>query len=280
MSLWYTEDFDNRVRFGLRVEKTLFRQQSKYQLVEVFDTVEFGRTLTIDGVFMTSVGDEFFYHEMLAHPALTTVAEPKSVLIIGGGDGGTAREALRHPEIESLVQVEIDEVVVNACKEHFPKEFAAWDDPRMELIIGDGIQYVKDAPENSIDIVLLDGTDPVGPAEGLFNEDFYAHVHRIVKPNGVFALQSESPVIFHDTFVQIQRTLVRQFKSVRPYFDNVPLYCGGGWSWTFATDEVDHMSPIEERVNRLEKVTKHYNGDIHRGAFAVPNRLRKELGIR
>ncbi|MBT8492077.1 MAG: polyamine aminopropyltransferase [Deltaproteobacteria bacterium] len=276
--MWYDETFNDRVRFGLRVKETLFRQQSDYQLVEIFDTFELGPTLTIDGIYMTSVGDEFHYHEMIAHPALTTAREVSRVLVIGGGDGGTAREALRHPEVDKLTMVEIDGVVVEASKKHLPEGFGSWDDPRFELIIGDGIKYVAEAAENSFDVVLLDGSDPVGPAKGLFDESFYRNVHRILKPTGVFALQSESPTFLEDVFLEIQRTLRKIFNNVRPYFGPVPIYAAGPWSWTYASDQADPLDIIDARAERVEAVTKQYNRDVHRGAFALPNRFRKELG--
>lgn len=276
--LWYDETFDNKVRFGLRVKETLFRQQSDFQLVEIIDTFELGPTLMIDGVYMTSVGDEFHYHELIAHPALTTAKDIGRVLVIGGGDGGTAREALRHPEVKKLTMVEIDGVVVEASKKHLPEGFGAWDDPRMELIVGDGIKYVQESEENSFDVVLLDGTDPVGPAKGLFNESFYRDVHRLLKPAGVFALQSESPTFMTKTFLEIQEILGKVFKSVKPYFGPVPIYAAGPWSWTYASDEADPFAIIDERAERVEAVTKEYNRDIHRGAFALPNRFRAKLG--
>lgn len=276
--LWYDEIFDNRVRFGLRVKETLFRQQSDYQLVEIVNTVAFGRTLMIDGVYMTSEGDEFYYHEMVTHPAMTTAKKIGRVLIIGGGDGGTAREVLRHPEVEKLTMVEIDGVVIEASKKHLRENFGAWNDPRFELIVGDGIKYVADAEENSFDVVLLDGTDPVGPAKGLFNESFYRDVHRLLKPAGVFALQSESPVFMLDTFLEIQEILGKVFKLVKPYFGPVPIYAAGPWSWTYASDEADPFAIVNERAERVEAVTKEYNRDIHRGAFALPNRFCSKLG--
>jgi len=276
--LWYDEVFNDRVRLGFRVKEALFREQSPYQLVEIFETFEHGVTLTIDGLYMTSSRDEFYYHEMIVHPAMTTAKKIGRVLIIGGGDGGTAREVLRHPEVEKLTMVEIDEVVVSASKKYLPEDFGAWNDPRFELIIGDGIQYAADAATDSFDVVLLDGSDPVGPAEGLFNADFYANVHRILRPEGVFALQSESPILMEKTFMEIQWSLRKEFARVHPYFSPVPLYGAGTWSWTYASNAADPFAIDPARAERVEAVTKHYNRDIHRGAFALPNRLKKVLG--
>ncbi len=276
MSLWYYETFDDRIRFGLRVERTLFAKRSDYQFVEVFETVELGKTLAIDGIYMTSEGDEHYYHEMLVHPAMVTVPGAKRVLIIGGGDGGTAREVLRHPTVDKVVMVEIDSVVVDACKAHMPT-LGSWDDPRLELLIGDGIAYVKQSDVEPFDVILLDGSDPVGPAEGLFNKDFYEGVSRLLRPNGVFALQSESPMIQRPVFLDVVKTLRELFKTAQPYFGPVLLYGGAQWSWTFATNAVDPMAIDDAQLAHIEAGCKYYNRDIHRGAFALPNDLKRLL---
>ena len=274
--LWYTEDFSNQIRYGLKVKQTLFRKQSKYQLIELFDTEAYGPTLCVDGIYMTSVKDEHFYHEMIVHPALCTADEVANVLIIGGGDGGTAREVLKHLGVKNVVLCEIDGEVVSACKEFLPGH-GAWDDPRLDLQIGDGVEFVKNAAQSSFDIVLLDGSDPVGPAEGLFGRSFYQDVERILKPNGVFALQSESPIINHRLFCDIVKTLRNIFGEAHPYFGPTPIYAAGIWSWTFATRSVDHLAFKDERVAGIEVQSKYYNRDIHKAAFALPQQLRHDL---
>ena len=274
--LWYTEEFSNQIRYGLKVKETLFRKQSKYQLVELFDTDAYGPTLCVDGIYMTSVKEEHFYHEMIVHPALCTADEVANVLIIGGGDGGTAREVLRHPGVQNVVLCEIDGDVVSACKEFLPGH-GAWDDPRLDVRIGDGVEFVKNAAADSFDIVLLDGSDPVGPAEGLFGRSFYQYVERILKPNGVFALQSESPIINHRLFCDIVKTLRNIFGNAHPYFGPTPIYAAGIWSWTFATRSVDHFAMKDERVARIEEQSKYYNRDIHKAAFALSQQLRRDL---
>lgn len=273
MGLWYEETYADRVRLALKVNRTLYAEQGDYQHVEIVETEAMGRTLVLDGVFMTSERDEHYYHEMLVHPALSTAPSPRRVLIIGGGDGGTAREVLRHPEVERVDMVEIDGLVVEACKAHLPG-FGAWDDPRLRVIIGDGIAYARDAEAGSYDVVLLDGTDPVGPGEGLFDEAFYRSVHRALAPKGVFALQSESPFLMPEIFGEIRETLGRIFGRVHPYFGPAPIYGAGVWSWTFASDEVDPLALDGARAERAEATAKYYNADIHRAAFALPTNLR------
>ena len=273
MGLWYDETYADKVRLSLKVSRTLHREQSDLQRIEIVDTEAMGRTLILDDVFMTSERDEHYYHEMLVHPALTTTPRIARVLIIGGGDGGTAREVLRHPEVERVDMVEIDGRVVEACKAHLPN-FGAWDDPRLRVEIGDGVAYARDADVDPYDVVLLDGTDPVGPGEGLFDEAFYRGVRRLLTPHGTFALQSESPFLMRDVFLDIQATLGRIFGRVHPYFGPAPIYNAGPWSWTFASQEVDPMAIDSARARRAELTAKYYNADIHRASFAVPNDLR------
>lgn len=277
MSDWYDELFRDRIRYGLRVVERLFEAESDFQKVEIVETPQWGRVLVIDGIFMTSEREEHFYHELLVHPALVTVAKPRRVLVIGGGDGGTAREVLRHPGVESCVMVEIDGTVVDACKKYLPTIGTAWGDPRLDLRITDGIAYVRDTDEGPFDVVLLDGTDPVGPGEGLFNRAFYDDVARVLAPEGVFALQSESPLLLPEVFYEIQRTLREVFPRVHPYFGPAPLYAAGQWSWTFATRHVDPLAVRREQLAEVEAGCKHYNGDVHRAAFAVPNDVRARL---
>lgn len=274
MALYYDEIFEDAVRFGLRVNNTIFDGRSEYQRVEVIDTVRFGRMLVIDGVFMTSERDEFFYHEMLTQPALTTVDRLRRVLVIGGGDGGSVREVLRHTCVEQCVMVEIDELVVRVSRQYLPMIGTAWDDPRLDLRIGDAIAYVKESSDEPYDVIIVDGTDPVGPGEGLFNEAFYRGCKRMLAPHGVLALQSESPIYFRPVFSDIQRVLGSIFTHVHPYFGPVPVYSSGVWSWTYCTDAADPLNPNVERQAPIAASSRYYNEQVHQGAFALPNYLK------
>jgi spermidine synthase len=276
MALWYDESYADRVRLGLKVSRTLHTSRSEFQRVEILETEHLGRVLVLDGIFQTSEGDEYFYHEMLTHPALCTAASIREVLIIGGGDGGTAREVLRHPEVEHVVLCEIDRQVVEACQEHLPA-IGAWSDPRLELVFADGMQYVQDQEEDCFDVVLVDGSDPVGPSEGLFNTEFYTSVHRVLRPSGVFALQSESPIEMPEVFLDIVNRLRRIFRRADPYFGPVPLYASGIWSWTFCGDSVEPLAVDPTRATRAEATSRYYNRDIHGAAFALPQFLKRAL---
>lgn len=277
MALWFDEVFEDDTRFGLKVVRTIHTETSPYQRIAIMESERFGRFLTLDDIFMTSEGDEFYYHEMIVHPALVTAPRAKRVLIIGGGDGGTAREVLRHPEVETCVMVEIDEAVVRACQAHLPTIGTAWNDPRLDLRFDDGIQFVKEGDVEPFDVVLLDGSDPVGPAEGLFNRSFYEGVRRVLAPDGVFALQSESPTLMETLFFDTQRTLREVFPKVIPYMGSVILYGAGLWTWTLCTSDesYDPQAIVEERLPAAETTSRYYNRDIHRGCFALPTFVRE-----
>ena len=173
--------------------------------------------------------------------------------------------------------VEIDGRVVEVCREHLGSIGTAWDDPRLEVVIGDGIAFAHEADVEPFDIILLDGCDPVGPSKGLFNESFFRDCARLLNPDGVFAMQSETPVLMRDVFLDIVHTLRRVFNRAWPYFGSVPLYSAGMWTWTYASRTVDPLDIIDERARRLESVTRYYNREIHLAALAVPNELKPLL---
>lgn len=276
MSLWYTETYDDRVRFGLKVGRTIFRERSDFQTVDIFETEMFGRALALDGVYQTSEGDEHYYHEMLTQPALVTAKTLSRVLVIGGGDGGSVREVLRHPEVEKVTMVEIDRMVVEACREHL-SICDVWDDPRLEIRYEDGVAYVNDSDER-FDVILVDGPDPVGPAAGLFENPFYQACKQKLAEGGVMAVQSESPIYMPDDFTRVVRTMREVFPYVAPYLAPVPLYASAIWSFTYASTGVQPRDIVPERLARVEAQTKYYNGDIHRAAFALPNEIKRKLG--
>lgn len=279
MGLWYDETFDDHTRLGLRVKETLFSGESPYQKVEVIDTVGFGRVLIIDNVFMTSEYDEFLYHEMLVHPPLTTAPDIERVLVIGGGDGGTVREVLRHPDVKECVMIEIDPMVVNASKEYLPSIGTAWNDPRLDVRFIDGIEYVKRSKDPEYDVVLLDGTDPVGPGAVLFDQAFYEGCKRMLAPDGVMALQSASPLLMMDVFVETQHKLRGMFAEVHPYMGPVPLYGTGTWSWTWCSDTGEPLRAIQERQAEIVEGSKAYNEEVHRAVFALPNYVKRALKL-
>ncbi len=207
---WFTEACTEcGTAFSLTIKGKLHEEQTRFQNIEVYETETFGNLMTIDGFVMLTSRDNFLYHEMMTHPVLFTHPAPKRVLIIGGGDCGTLREVLRHPEVEHAQQVDIDEGVTRASEKYFPELCQSNDDPRAELHFADGIKWVKEAEAGSIDIIIVDSTDPIGPAEGLFNEAFYRDCLKALGSDGILVQQSESPLL-HVKLLKAMRHAMRQ----------------------------------------------------------------------
>lgn len=277
MAVWFDETYGGKIRFGLKLKKSIFHGRSEFQSVDVVETELFGRALALEDAWMTSERDEAHYHEMIVHPALTTARTIKRVLVIGGGDGGTVREVLRYPEVEHVTMVELDKLVVDVCKEHMPDFGVPWDDKRLHLLFEDGIAYLDNYKGELYDVILIDGSDPVGPAEGLYASPFYESAKRCLVKDGVLVSQTESPIAMADDFAKIVKTLRTSFKNAQPFFVPIPLYPSGMWSFSYASDAIDPLAFDETRAKRIEAVTRYYNRDIHRAAFAQPNFVRKLL---
>lgn len=266
MECWFTDTIDH---FGItcRVKAVLHHERSPFQEIAVYDTDAFGRLLALDNVTMTNDKDEFVYHEMMAHVPLVTHPDPRRVLVIGGGDGGVVREVLKHPGVERVRLVEIDERVIAVCRRYFPAISCGLSDPRAEVIVGDGIEHARRA-RGEYDVIVVDSTDPVGPAVGLFQEDFYRSVHAALGEDGLFVAQSESPFFNADLLAGIHRTLRGIFPIVRLYLIAVPTYPGGLWTVTLGSKRHDPLAFAEARAAALK--TRYYSPDVHRAAFALP----------
>ena len=279
-NVWLTDKNDSIASSFRHTGEILFREKTPFQTVEVLDTYAYGKMLVIDKMVMTSEKDEFVYHEMITHPAMLLHKNPKNILVIGAGDGGTIKELFKHSSIEKITMVEIDEAVVNASKAHFPeisKEFA---NPKLELIIGDGIQFVKDAKDKTYDIVIIDSSDPVGPAEGLFSEIFFANVYRILKQDGIMAAQSESPRFNEQACQELFEVYDKVFgtENVHPYLAYIPTYPSGQWAFAFCSKSGIHPSKdFNDSLGNLKDL-KYYNEALHYGAFALPNFVKELLG--
>lgn len=282
-TLWFTDRDENQA-LSLRYKgDCLFNEISPYQAVRVFETTAYGKMLTLDSAIMCTERDEPHYHEMLVHPAMQIHGNPAHVLIIGGGDGGTAREVLRYPSIEKVKLVEIDEVVVRASRTHFPNLSKAFENPKLELIFRDGVEYIRELPEKAFDVVLVDGADPVGPAEALFSEEFFWQCHRILRTRGILAVQGESPMFHEETFIATHHRLQRVFGKGRAHVALffAPTYPSGMWSIQLAgnfefnplnTDHFKNMEDFAERHN-----LHYYDALTHQSAFSIPRFVRKML---
>ncbi|QQE78879.1 polyamine aminopropyltransferase [Alicyclobacillus sp. SO9] len=263
--LWFTEQQNSNLKLGLRINKTLHSEQTEFQSLDVYETAEYGKLLVLDGCVMTTDRDEFVYHEMISHVALHTHANPKNVLVIGGGDGGAIREILKHESVERAVLAEIDGRVVAASKEYFPGIASGLSDPRVDVQVTDGIQYVNDHA-GEFDVILVDSTDPVGPAVGLFAKDFYHAVHRALKPDGIMVAQTESPFMNANLIQKTSRDIGEVFKNSYLYLAYIPTYPTGMWSFTMGSKQYD---PHQASACRVAG-TKYYSTEVHQAAFALP----------
>lgn len=278
LDLWYQEKHNDEIALGLHVKSVLHSTQSEFQRVDILDTTGFGRVMTLDGLMMVTERDEFVYHEMISHIPLLSHPNPKRVLVIGGGDGGTLREVLRHDCVEEAVLCEIDGAVIDASRKFLPFVAVGLNHPRAKVHVADGVDFVKKSPNASFDIVLVDSTDPIGPGVGLFSESFYKEVRRILKPDGIVAAQCESPWENGIDLAKIYKNLNAAYGNVYAYSGSIPTYPFGYWSWGFASDAQHPWEKIDmKRAQAIEKTTKYYNTDMHRGVFAIPNFLKQRL---
>ena len=275
---YYHEITPSGIGIAIKAGKVLVSKQTPFQKLEIFETDSaLGRVLTLDDLMMTTEGDEYHYHEMIAHVPMMHHKNPKSVLVIGGGDGGTVREVLKHDTVERVVLCEIDGDVVEECKKYLPTIACQLDNPKVEVLVEDAIEYIKDK-ENEFDIVLIDSTDPMGPGEGLFTDEFYTNVKRSLKKGGIVAAQSESPFVNKEEIKKMYTQLKRVFPIVSTYTSNIPTYPGGYWAWAFCSEEVKPLSYFDEaRAADITKTCKIYNKDYHMARFALPNYLKELL---
>src|SRR5512136_398952 len=241
------------------VQKVLYEGRSKFQRIEIIRNKDYGRVLLLDGLVQTTERDEFYYHEMLVHPALASHARPKNVLIIGGGDGGALREALKHP-VKKAFLVEIDGKVIEACAEHFPWLKGAFKDPRAELVVADGNVFI-DKVREKFDVILVDSSDPVGPSTVLHQEAFYRKLKSKLNPGGIIAAQAGSLMLHQESHARKRAFLKRIFKHAALYLGPVPTYPVGTWCYDFLSDKID---PLAGKKLRVPKGLKYYNPDIHR----------------
>jgi spermidine synthase len=282
-SVWFTDKDENQALSLRYTGEIFFDVQSPYQRVRILESPKYGKLLTLDGMFMTTEKDEFHYHEMIAHPAMFAHGNVKNVLVIGGGDGGTVREILKHEGVEAVTMVEIDAEVINACKEHLPSIAAAFDNPKLNLIVGDGIEFVKNAVAESYDLIVVDGSDPVGPAEGLFSVAFYNNCYKALKKGGVLVAQGESPKFNEKAFADVHHTIKGLFgeNNAHVALFYVPTYPTGMWSFQFGLKDgaVDLKKIDAAKVEQFvaDKGLRYYNSDIHTAALALPGFVKDLL---
>ena len=279
MELWYTEEHTKNVRISIKVDKQLVSVKSEFQQIDIFESQEFGRFLTLDGFMMLTEKDEFIYHEMITHIPMAVNPSAKKILVIGAGDGGTVRELVKYEHIERIDMVEIDKMVVDLCREYLPKTASKLDDERVNIYYEDGLKFVR-SKTNEYDVVIVDSTDPFGPGEDLFTREFYGNCFNALKENGILVNQHESP--YYEADAKATERANKQLRAVFPfatvYHLHIPTYSSGYWLFGFASKKYNPVKDLKaDEWNKFGIETRYYNTELHKGAFALPNYVKKLL---
>lgn len=279
MELWFTENHTDNIRFSIKIKQHVYSEKSRYQQIDILDSYELGRILVLDGFIMLTEKDEYIYHEMITHVPMATNPDIKRVLVIGAGDGGTIRELTRFNNIEHIDMVEIDQRVVEVCKEYLPQTACRLDDPRVHIFYEDGLKYVR-GKDNEYDLIIVDSTDPFGPGEGLFTKEFYGNCYKALHEHGVLVNQHESPFYKGDALAcqRAHRNIVHSFELSRLFQAHIPTYPSGHWLFGFSSRGVHPVRDLNpDWWNSLGLETKYYNTNLHKGAFYLPNYVQKLL---
>ena len=271
MELWFTESQSPDLRLSHRVKRVIHREKTPFQELSIVELEQYGRALILEDIVQTSIADEFVYHEMITHMPLNTHPDPQSVLIVGGGDGGAVRECLKHSKVKKVTLVEIDERVVENSIEYLPEISCGLKDPRVTVKYEDGIKHVAEC-KDEYDVILIDSPDPIGPAVGLYADEFYKNIYNALKPEGILVAQTESPWLNSDLLGRVTAWMCDVFPIVRTYWAAIPLYQGGFWSFTMASKGAD---PIEVDESTFEEIsTRYYHPGLHKAAFVLPKFMK------
>lgn len=271
-ALWLTEDEYDNLKINYRIKDIIFEQKSAFQDVMILDSHSFGRMLVLDGIVQTTAADGHIYNEMISHVPMAIHPNPKKVLIIGGGDCGVAKEVAKYEEVEHIDMVEIDEVVTKACLEHLPEVSGRLSDPRVNFIFEDGVKFVANKSDE-YDVIIVDSSDPVGPAKVLFEKKFYASLHKALKSDGIMVCQSQSPVFHADVMKQSYTYISELFEKTKMYMAVVPTYPGGFWTFTLGSKK--YMEVESSKVRN--KDTKYVNEQIVTSCFSLPQFVKEQL---
>ena len=273
MSEWITERLHRDYAQSLRAERMLYDSESEHQRLKLFENPTFGRVLTLDDVVQTTERDNFIYHEMMSHVPILSHGAARRVLIIGGGDGGMAREVLRHKSVEHVTMVEIDPSVVEFSRQYLPMlGNGAFDDPRLELVFADGAQFIRETA-GGFDVIIVDSTDPVGPGEVLFTDSFYGHARRALAPGGILVTQNGVPFLQGEELTNTMRAFKALFSDATCYLATIPTYVGGPMAFGWGSDGAARHTPLEELERRFAAAgieTDYYTPEVHKAAFALP----------
>jgi len=280
VGLWFHDAVEaaHGTSLGIKIKKVLYHGRSSFQEISIFETEKMGKLLVLDGVIMLTEHDEFAYHEMMAHVPLLLHPKPSRVLVIGGGDGGTVREILKHPEVGSVHLCEIDEAVVAACRRHLPSLASGLDDPRVTIFYEDGAQFVAGRP-GAYEVILVDSTDPVGPGQVLFQEPFYADMKRALSDQGIAVTQCESVYIEREVIEGVYAFARRLYPKVGYYCTLVPTYPSGTIGFMLCSKHFDPLGEIHEKRGASLGGLRYYSPEIHRAAFSLPRFAREFLPL-
>lgn len=272
MDFWFSEKQTKNVKLSIRVDRQLYSGYSDFQRIDVFESPEFGRFLTLDGYMMLTEKDEFIYHEMITHIPMAVHPHVRKVLVIGAGDGGVVRELVQYPEIEKIDLVEIDEMVVEVCKKYLPQTACRLEDERVEIHYEDGLKFIRRC-KDEYDLIIVDSTDPFGPGEGLFTREFYGNCYKALKEDGIMVNQHESPFYEEDALAcqRAHRNIAESFPISRVYQAHIPTYPSGHWLFGFASKKYHPLRDLREKEwNDRGLVTRYYTTTLHKGAFYLP----------
>ncbi len=279
MELWFSEKHTENVKLSIRVEEHLHSEQSEFQRIDIFDSPEFGRFLTLDGFMMLTERDEFIYHEMITHVPMAVHPNPKRILVIGAGDGGVIRELVKYKSVEKIDLVEIDERVIEVSKKYLPQTTSEFNDPRLEVHIQDGLKFVRKC-EDLYDVIIVDSTDPFGPGEGLFTKEFYGNCYKALKEDGIMVNQHESPFYDEDAIAmkRAHNRIVKSFPISRVYQAHIPTYPSGHWLFGFASKKYHPVKDLKVMPWKQQKIkTRYYNTNLHKGSFYLPTYVENML---
>lgn len=272
MDLWFSEHHSPNVKMSIRIDRQLYSVRSDFQRIDVFESKEFGRFLTLDGYMMLTEKDEFIYHEMITHVPMAVHPAAERILVIGAGDGGVIRELTRYSSIRQIHMVEIDPLVVEVCRKYLPQTACRLDDPRLTIYYEDGLKFVR-TKENEYDLIIVDSTDPFGPGEGLFTREFYGNCFKALRKDGIMVNQHESPFYAEDAAAcqRAHKRIVESFPISRVYQAHIPTYPSGHWLFGFASKQYHPVHDLNATAwNMLGLKTRYYTPRLHTGAFALP----------
>ncbi|TVP85574.1 MAG: polyamine aminopropyltransferase [Alkalicoccus sp.] len=267
MSIWFTEKQTEHFGITAKIKRTFVSEKTDFQQLDIVETEEFGNMLLLDGMVMTTEKDEFVYHEMIAHVPLHTHPNPENVLVVGGGDGGVIREILKHPEVQKATLVEIDGKVIEYSKQYLPSIAGALEDPRVDVKVADGFMHIAES-SSQYDVIMVDSTEPVGPAVNLFTKGFYEGISKALKEDGIFVAQTDNPWFHKKLITDAYRDISEVFPVTRLYTASIPTYPSGLWTFTMGSKVYDPLQLDEDRFHHFD--TKYYTKDIHLASFALP----------